>query len=88
MITYYDDGTIKIRSMVLGDAKVLYDTYLSYGWHPSLETYEKYYNEQEELTVFFDVHNKGIGSKLIVLGCSGSGKSTFAVQLLNKTKLN
>ncbi len=86
------------------DAKTLYDTYLSYGWHPSMETYEKYYKEQEEgkrlvfiaeydsrvsgqctlildptegpygnqgypeivdLTVFFDVHNKGIGNKLL-----------------------
>ena len=104
MTTYYDDGIIKIRSMIPEDAKVMYDTYLSYGWHPSLETYERYYTEQEagvrfvfiaeydgrvsgqctvilkptegpwgnqgypeivDLTVFFDVHQKGIGNKLL-----------------------
>lgn len=104
MTIYYDDGKIKIRSMVPEDAKILFDTYLSYGWHPSIETYENYYRDQEEknrlvfiaeyegrvsgqctlalhptegpwrnqgypyiedLTVFFDVHNKGIGSKLM-----------------------
>ena len=43
---YYDDGTLKIRSMVPTDAKVFYDTYLSYNWHPQLETYENYYREQ------------------------------------------
>ena len=104
MKTYYDDGTIKVRSMISEDAKVLYDTYLSYGWHPNIETYENYYKDQEEgkrlvfiaeyegrvsgqctlvlnpdegnfankgipeivdLTVFFDVHNKGIGTKIL-----------------------
>lgn len=48
MKTYYDDGKIKVRSMVPEDAKILYDTYLSYGWHPEIETYESYYREQEE----------------------------------------
>ena len=104
MTSYYSDNRILIRSMIPQDAKILYDTYLSYGWHPSLETYERYYEEQEagkrlvfiaeydgrvsgqctlilkptdgpwggqdhpeivDLTVFFDVHNKGIGSKLL-----------------------
>ena len=104
MKTYYDDGTIKIRSMLPEDARILYDTYLSYGWHPSLENYENYYKEQEsgerivfiaeyegavkgqctlvlhpsegpwggqgypeivDLTVFFDIHGKGIGNKLL-----------------------
>ena len=101
---YYDDGSIRIRSMVQEDARILYDTYLSYGWHPEIETYENYYREQQEgtrfvfiaefdgevkgqctllmhptegpwggkgipeivdLTVFFDVHGKGIGSRLL-----------------------
>ena len=48
MVTYFDDGTIRIRSMIPEDAKILYDTYFSYGWHPSLATYEKYYKEQED----------------------------------------
>ena len=104
MKTYSDDGKIKIRSMVAGDAKILYEEYLSYGWHPKMETYENYYREQEEgkrfvfiaeyegkvsgqctldlnpkegpwagrgypeivdLTVFFDLHGKGIGSRLL-----------------------
>ena len=87
-----------------GDAKIFYDTYLSYGWHPAMETYERYYAEQEngkrlvfvaeyegsvagictlilnpeqgpyagngwpeivDLCVFFHVHQKGIGSRLL-----------------------
>ena len=47
MKTYYDDGTIRIRSMILEDAKILYDEYLSYGWHPQIKIYEDYYKEQE-----------------------------------------
>ena len=46
MTTYYDDGTLKIRSMVPEDAKILYDTYLSYGWHPQIKTYEEYYRTE------------------------------------------
>lgn len=34
--------------MVAGDEKILYEEYLSYGWHPKMETYENYYREQEE----------------------------------------
>ena len=49
---YYDDGSIRIRSMVQEDARILYDTYLSYGWHPEIETYENYYREQQEGTRF------------------------------------
>ena len=41
MKTYLNDGTITVRSMIPEDAKVLFDTYLSYGWHPNIETYEK-----------------------------------------------
>ena len=47
MKTYYDDGTLKIRSMLPEDAKILYDTYFSYGWHPQIKIYEDYYKEQE-----------------------------------------
>ena len=104
MAVYYDDGTVKIRSMVPEDARVLYETYLSYGWHPSVKTYEDYFREQEngerlvfiaeyenqtagictlvlkpkegplagkgwpeivDLCVFFHVHRKGIGSRLL-----------------------
>ena len=33
MTIYFDDGVTVIRSMLPGDAKILYDTYASYGWH-------------------------------------------------------
>jgi len=101
---YFSNSNLLIRSMEKSDAQIIYDTYLSYGWHPSLETYENYYKEQEanerkvfiaeyegkvsglctlvlnptegpwagmgypeivDLTVFFHVHNRGIGNKLL-----------------------
>jgi len=101
---FYDDGLIKIRSMLQEDAKIIFDTQSSYGWHPSMDTYETYYSEQEshkrlvfvaeyegkmagyctlilnptggpwegfeypeinDLLVFFHVHKKGIGNKLL-----------------------
>ena len=104
MKIYYDESPLRIRSMVPEDAKILYDTYLSYGWHPDIKVYEKYYREQQEgerlvfipelqgavkgqctlvlhpatgpwagmgvpeisdFTVFFDVHHRGIGNKLL-----------------------
>ena len=104
MNVYYDDGSVRIRSMRTEDAKTIYDTQLSYGWHPSMDTYETYFAEQEsgkrlvffaeldakpagyctlllnpsegpwggmgypeinDLLVFFDVHQKGIGSRLL-----------------------
>ncbi len=43
---YYTDEHITIRGMIESDARKIYDTYLSYGWHPSLETYERYFAEQ------------------------------------------
>lgn len=104
MKVYYEDETVKIRSMVPEDAKAIFDTYMSYEWHPVIETYENYLKEQEagerlvfipeyegkiagictlvlsptegpfaekewpeivDLCVFFHVHNKGIGNKLL-----------------------
>ena len=46
-MVYYKDEKITIRSMVIDDAKLYFDTYMSYGWHPQMETYENYYKEQE-----------------------------------------
>ena len=43
---YYQDEFLLIRSMEMDDSKIMYETYLSYGWHPSLEVYENYYKEQ------------------------------------------
>ncbi len=104
MKTYYSDTELTVRSMLPEDAKILYDTYLSYGWHPRIETYENYYRQQEagarlvfvpvykgrvsgqctlllrpeagpfagkgypeinDLTVFFDVHRRGIATRLM-----------------------
>lgn len=101
---YFSKDHLLIRSMKISDAQIIYDTYLSYGWHSSLDTYETYYKEQEkqkrkvfiaeydgevvglctlvmnptegpfagmgypeivDLTVFFHIHNKGIGNKLL-----------------------
>ena len=104
MTVYSDDGIIRIRDMKKEDAKIFYDTYLSYGWHPQIETYERYCQEQEDgrrmvfiaeyrgsvagictlilepkqgpwagagwpeivdLSVFREVHHKGIGNRLL-----------------------
>lgn len=120
MKIYYDDKLIRIRSMDKGDAKIIYDTYLSYGWHPQMETYENYYLEQEhnkrmvfiaeyegavaglctlvmngtegpwankgypeivDLTVFFHVHNKGIGNKLLDVAEQEAAKRADMVYL-------
>ena len=48
MKTYYKDRHILIRKMKESDARIIYDTYFSYGWHPNLSTYERYYAEQSE----------------------------------------
>ena len=59
MKVYYEDETTRIRSMEHEDAKVIFDTYMSYEWHPVIETYEKYYREQEagERLVFIPEYN-------------------------------
>lgn len=120
MHIFYDNGTIQIRSMVPEDAKTLYDTYLSYGWHPEIKTYENYYRDQQEgtrlvfvaefqgkvkgqctldlhptegpwggkgfpeisdLTVFFDAHGRGIGSKLLDVAESEAARISNMVYL-------
>lgn len=47
MNIFFDERTIRIRSMRKEDAQIIYETYRSYGWHPSIETYENYFQEQE-----------------------------------------
>ena len=119
-IVYYSDENLRIRSMEAEDARIIYETYLSYGWHPSLETYENYYKEQGEnkrkvfiaeyagevsglctlvlnptegpfadmgypeivdLTVFFHMHKKGIGTKLLDAAEREAAKVSDAVYL-------
>ena len=43
MKVYYDDGSVRIRSMLHEDAKIIFDTQASYGWHPVMDTYENYF---------------------------------------------
>jgi GNAT superfamily N-acetyltransferase len=101
---YFESDVLTIRDMKKEDADIFYSTYLSYGWHPSQETYKGYYREQEEnkrkvfvavyegkvagictlvlnpeegpfgnknipeivdFNVFFDKHNRGIGTKIL-----------------------
>lgn len=45
---YYESEALTIRSMRETDARVIYDTYLSYNWHPTLQTYETYFRENLE----------------------------------------
>jgi GNAT superfamily N-acetyltransferase len=45
---YFESNTLIIRDMLKEDADIFYNTYLSYGWHPSLETHIGYYQAQQE----------------------------------------
>ena len=56
---YYKDEKLTIRPMVESDAQVIYDTYLSYGWHPSLETYQNYFAEQGKGRTIFVAEYEG-----------------------------
>ncbi len=67
---YYRDDKLTIRSMRPEDAKVYYDTYLSYDWHPQIETYENYYKEQqkgERLVFVPEYEGKVVGICTLVL---------------------
>ena len=56
---YYRDEKITIRQMTEADAGTIYNTYLSYGWHPSLETYQNYFAEQGSLRTTFVAEYEG-----------------------------
>ncbi len=67
---YYQDDKLTIRNMVPEDAKVYYDTYMSYNWHPQMETYENYYREQqngERLVFVPEYEGKVVGICTLVL---------------------
>lgn len=59
---YYTSDDLTIRDMKKEDAEIFYNTYLSYGWHPSIDTYLGYYKEQEEnkRKVFIAVHEGNV----------------------------
>ena len=44
---YYKSERLRIRSMREEDAQIIYDTYLSYNWHPNIETYRNYFAENQ-----------------------------------------
>ena len=46
-MVYYQDGKLTIRSMEAGDPQVIYDTYMTYGWHPQIEYYQNYMKEEQ-----------------------------------------
>jgi hypothetical protein len=46
---YYSDNDLLIRSMRTDDARIIYEIYLSYGWRPSIETYENYYRDKKKI---------------------------------------
>lgn len=67
---YLKKDKVTIRSMEKEDAQILFDKYLSYGWHPNLNTYENYLKEQTEETrlVFiaeYDGNVSGIGTLVL-----------------------
>ena len=67
---YYQDDKLTIRSMVPEDAKIYFDTYTSYNWHPQMETYENYYKEQqnvERLVFVPEYEGKVVGICTLVL---------------------
>ena len=71
---FYDEGLIKIRSMLQEDAKTIFDTQSSYGWHPSMDTYETYYSEQEShnrLVFVAEYEGKMAGYCTLILNPTG-----------------
>ena len=67
---YFKSDSLLIRSMEKSDARVIYDTYLSYNWHPVLETYENYYRENlsgRRITFCAEVEGKLAGHVSLIL---------------------
>ena len=73
-MVYYTDDDLLIRSMEGDDAQIFYRTFLSYGWHPSLQTYENYYKEQERgaRRVFVAVCRGGVSGYCTLVPQSGA----------------
>ncbi len=67
---YFESDSLLIRSIEESDARVIYDTYLSYNWHPMLETYENYYRENlsgRRITFCAEVDGKLAGHVSLIL---------------------
>jgi GNAT superfamily N-acetyltransferase len=72
---YYKDSNITIRSMEPEDVQIIYNELLAQNWHPSIETYEKYYNEQvnNQRFVFIAEHNGQIAGLTTLLPSAVNG---------------
>lgn len=71
---YYKDEKLTIRPMIESDAQVIYDTYLSYGWHPNLETYQNYFAEQGNgRTTFVAEYEGEVAGHVSLLDAAKSG---------------
>lgn len=47
-MVYQKTNNVTIRSMQAEDAQIIYDKYLSYGWHADINIYLNYFKEQSE----------------------------------------
>lgn len=47
MKIYYEQGKLKIRSMLESDAQAIIEVFQSYGWNNKIETYSGYFKDQE-----------------------------------------
>ena len=78
---YFESDSLLIRSMEKSDARVIYDTYLSYNWHPVLETYETYYRENlsgRRITFCAEVDGKLAGHVSLILAPDPGEMGPFA----------
>ena len=72
---YFESNTLMIRDMLIEDSDIFYYTYLSYGWHPSLETYIGYFQEQQEnkRKVFVAVYDGNVAGICTLVLCPEEG---------------
>ena len=67
---YRKNGDLIIRSMTEDDARIIYETYLSYNWHPVLDTYRNYYTENgtgRRITFCAEIDGKLAGHVSLIL---------------------
>lgn len=67
---YRKIGDLIIRSMLEEDARIIYETYLSYNWHPDYGTYRNYYTENgtgRRITFCAEIDGKLAGHVSLIL---------------------
>ncbi len=72
---YYHDGIITVRSMKENDSRIIYEELLKQNWHPSVKTYENYFEEQErnQRYVFIAEYEGNIAGFTTLLPDASSG---------------